>query len=158
MMDLQDLRFEVEELYHDYVECLDDNELERWPEFFADDCLYKIVSRENFERSLPLAAMLCESKGFLKDRVTAIRQTSMFGPRAMRHVVSNIRVKGRDGGVIRVQANYAVFETALDEHTRVFNTGKYLDKLVRDNGRLKFKEKLCVFDSVLIPASLIYPI
>jgi len=30
--------------------------------------------------------------------------------------------------------------------------------LVREDGRLKFKEKLCIFDSVLIPASLIYPI
>ncbi len=157
-MNLQDLRFEVEELYYNYIECLDDDELERWPDFFIDDCLYKIISRENFERGLPLATMFCESKGFLQDRVVAIRQTSMFGPRSMRHLVSNIRVKGQEGGVIRVQANYAVFETVIDEHTRVFNTGKYLDKLVRDSGRLKFKEKLCVFDSVLIPASLIYPI
>lgn len=157
-MNLQDLRFEVEELYYDYVECLDDDELERWPEFFTDECLYKIVSRENFERDLPLATMLCESKGFLKDRIITIRQTSMFAPRSMRHLVSNIRVKGQEDGAIRVQANYAVLETPLDEHTRVFNAGKYLDKLVREDGRLKFKEKLCVFDSVLIPASLIYPI
>ena len=158
MINPRDLRFEVEELYYDYVECLDDDELERWPEFFTDECLYKIVSRENFERGLPLATMLCESKGFLKDRVVAIRQTSMFAPRSMRHLVSNIRVKAQEHGAIRVQANYAVLETALDEHTRVFNAGKYLDKLVREDGRLKFKEKLCVFDSVLIPASLIYPI
>lgn len=157
-MNLRDLRFEVEELYYEYVECLDDDEIERWPEFFTDDCVYKIIPKENFDRQLPLATMLCESKGYLKDRVVAIRQTSMFGPRTMRHLVSNIRVKGEESGVIRVQANYAVFETVIDEHTHVFQTGKYLDKIVRENGRLRFKEKLCVFDSVLVPASLIYPI
>lgn len=157
-MNLRDLRFEVEELYYEYVECLDDDELERWPEFFTDDCVYKIIPKENFDRRLPLATMLCESKGYLKDRVVAIRQTSMFGPRTMRHLVSNIRVKGQEHDVIRVQANYAVFETVIDEHTYVFQTGKYLDQIVRESGRLKFKEKLCVFDSVLVPASLIYPI
>lgn len=157
-MNLRDLRFEVEEMYYDYIECIDDDQLERWPEFFTDECLYKIIPRENVERGLPLATMLCESKGMLKDRVVAIRQTSMYAPRALRHLVSNIRVKGEDHGVIRVQANYAILETVVDEPTRVFNTGKYVDQVVREDGRLKFKEKLCIFDSVVIPASLIYPI
>lgn len=48
-MNLKDLRFEVEELYYDYVECIDDDELELWPEFFTQACLYKVISRENFE-------------------------------------------------------------------------------------------------------------
>jgi anthranilate 1,2-dioxygenase small subunit len=157
-MNLKDLRFEIEEVYYDYVECIDDGKLERWPEFFTEECLYKIIPRENFERGLPLATMLCESKGMLKDRVVAIRQTGMYAPRAMRHLISNIRVKGQEDGIVRVQANYAVLQTLIDEETRVFNAGKYVDKLVREDGRLKFKEKLCIFDSVLIPASLIYPI
>ena len=151
-------RFEVEDLYADYVECLDDGELERWPEFFTDPCLYKIVPRENFERGLPLALMLCESKGMLEDRVAALRRTSVYAPRAFRHLLSNIRIKGEYNGVLLVQANYAVLQTRLDEETQVFNAGKYVDKLVRENGRLKFQERLCVFDSVLVPGSLIYPI
>jgi len=154
----RDLRFEVEELYYDYIECLDDDRLEQWPEFFTDDCIYKIIPRENYDRTLPLATMLCEGKGMLEDRVVAIRQTSMFGPRTLRHLVSNIRVKGEDKDAVRVQANYAVLETVIDEHTRVFNAGKYVDTLVRAGGALKFRERLCIFDSVLIPASLIYPI
>ncbi len=51
-----------------------------------------------------------------------------------------------------------VLQTLIDDETRVFNAGKYLDKLVREDGRLKFKEKLCIFDSLLIPTSLIYPV
>lgn len=42
--------------------------------------------------------------------------------------------------------------------TRVFSVGRCHDKLVVADGRLKFKEKLVVFDSELIPNSLIYPL
>jgi anthranilate 1,2-dioxygenase small subunit len=157
-VDPRELRYEVEELYYEYVECLDDEEFERWPEFFVEDCLYKIIPRENFERNLPIALMRCESKGMLKDRITTVRETSVYAPRMLRHLLSNIRIKGSDNGQLRVQANYAVLETLSDEETHVFNTGKYVDLVVREEGRLKFKEKLCVFDSILVPGSLIYPI
>ena len=157
-IDPRELRYEVEELYYEYVECLDDEDLERWPEFFVEDCLYKIIPRENFERNLPIALMRCESKGMLKDRVTTVRETSVYAPRSLRHLLSNIRIKGNDNGQLRVQANYAVLETLSDEETHIFNAGKYVDLVVREDGRLKFKEKLCIFDSILVPGSLIYPI
>lgn len=157
-MDPRTLRCEVEELYADYVACLDEGELERWPDFFTDVCLYKVIPRENFERGLPLALMLCESKGMLQDRVAAVRRTSVYVPRALRHLVSSIRIGADANGSVRVQANYAVLQTLPDDETRVLNAGKYLDQLVREGGRLKFKEKLCVFDSVVVPGSLIYPL
>jgi len=157
-MDLLDLRVEVEDLYAEYVECLDDGELERWPELFTDACLYKIIPRENFERGLPLALMLCESKGMCQDRVAALRGASVYAPRALRHLVSNIHIKAQTADGIRVQANYAVLQTLNDEPTQVFNAGKYIDLIVRDAGQLKFREKLCVFDSVMVPGSLVYPI
>jgi salicylate 5-hydroxylase small subunit len=46
---------------------------------------------------------------------------------------------------------------AQDEPTRVFNAGHYRDKLVIEDDRLEFREKVCVFDSLLVPNSLIYP-
>jgi len=162
-MDSMDLRFEVEELYYAYVECLDEGKLEQWPEFFTADCVYKIIPRDNFERGLPLAVMLCESKGMLEDRVEALRRTSVYAPRALRHLLSNIRIKSVEPSpfapaLVRVQANYAVLQTLNDDETRVFNAGKYVDQVALDGETLKFKEKLCVFDSVLVPGSLIYPI
>ncbi|HUI28132.1 MAG TPA: aromatic-ring-hydroxylating dioxygenase subunit beta [Candidatus Kryptonia bacterium] len=156
-MDLRTLRLEVDELYADYVACLDEGELERWPEFFTDECLYQIVPRENYERRLPLALVLCESKGMLEDRVVAVRQTNVYGPRVLRHLVSSLRVQAANDVVI-AQANFALFETTLDEPTQVFNSGRYLDRLVRVSGSLKFKEKLCVLDGAVIRGSLIYPI
>ena len=54
---------------------LDAADLDRWPEFFTEQCFYEIIPRENYDRGLPLAIMRCESKGMLKDRVVAIRDT-----------------------------------------------------------------------------------
>jgi len=125
-----DLRLELEELYAAYTACLDEERFEEWPEFFVEQCLYKIVPRENFERGLPLATWLCESKGYLADRVTAIRKTAVYAPRYMRRMVSGVRVLGWKETVLEVRANYVALETLQDELTRIFNTGQYRDKLV----------------------------
>jgi 3-phenylpropionate/cinnamic acid dioxygenase small subunit len=82
----------------------------------------------------------------------------VYAPRYMRRMVSGLRVLGWKESVLEVRANYVALETLQDEFTRVFNTGQYRDKLVVEDGRLKFKEKLCIFDSLLVPNSLIYPL
>jgi len=153
-----ELRLELEELYAGYSACLDEERFEEWPEYFTEPCLYKIVPRENFERGLPLATWLCESKGYLLDRITAIRKTAVYAPRYVRRMVSGIRVIGWTDTVLEVRANYLALETLQDELTRVFNAGQYRDKLVVDGGKLKFREKVCIFDSLLVPNSLIYPL
>jgi salicylate 5-hydroxylase small subunit len=153
-----ELRDEIEALYADYAEALDDNELERWPEFFVEDCLYKLVPRENWERKLPIALMLCESKGMLRDRVNAVRNTALYAPRAFRHLIGQFRIEAETPERIRVRANYVVFQTLVDDLTRIQNAGKYIDLVVRTPAGLRFQEKICVFDSVLVPNSLIYPV
>ena len=155
-----ELRFEIQDLYAEYAACIDEGRFQEWPEFFLEECTYKIVPRENFDRGLPLCTVWAESKGMLQDRVVGITQTMMYGPHYWRHVVSTPRIREAGAGPIRVEANYAVFRTAPDAPSEVFQVGRYLDEIVRDetDGRLKFREKLCVFDTVLIPNSLIYPI
>ncbi len=153
-----ELRLAVEELLAEYTGCLDEERFEDWPELFVEDGIYKIVPRENFERGLPLATWLCESRGYMKDRVVAIRRTSVYAPRLVRRFVSGLRIIGWEGEVLEVRASYVAFETLVDEMTRVFNTGQYRDRVVVSDGRLRFQEKLCVFDSALVPNSLIYPL
>jgi 3-phenylpropionate/cinnamic acid dioxygenase small subunit len=152
------LRDEIDALYADYAEALDDNHLERWPGLFVEDCLYKVVPRENWDRGLPVALMLCESRGMLQDRVTAARNTAVYAPRSFRHLIGQFRIKEEAPDRLRVTANYVVFQTVIDDLTRILNAGKYLDLVVRTPEGLRFKEKICVFDSVLVPNSLIYPV
>ncbi len=153
-----ELRGEIEALTAAYVHALDDADLDRWPDFFTEDCLYKIIPRENYDNGLPLAIWYCQGRGMLRDRVTAIRETQLFAPRALRHVTGNLLVQSREDGTLRTVTNYAVYESTLDRPSELFNVGRYLDRIVVDGGRLKFAEKLCVFDTSVVPTSLIYPI
>jgi anthranilate 1,2-dioxygenase small subunit len=51
-----------------------------------------------------------------------------------------------------------VFQTLLDGETRIYNAGKYVDQIVRVDGELRFKEKLCVFDTNRIQTLMVTPI
>jgi anthranilate 1,2-dioxygenase small subunit len=152
------LRYEVEELIHAYVQCIDDDQLESWPDFFVDDCVYKVIPRENADLGLPVAVMFCDSKGMLRDRIVALRKANIYAPHFYRHLVSNVRVLSEENGLIRAQTNYVVFQTLLDGETRIYNAGKYLDKMVRVNGQLRFREKLCIFDTNRIQTLMVTPI
>ena len=77
----RELRFEAEELLDRYVQCLDEDRLEEWPDFFSEKAVYKIISRVNVERNHPLATMFCDSRDMMKDRVVAIRNASVFSQR-----------------------------------------------------------------------------
>lgn len=49
--------------------CIDEDDLENWPEFFTlDACRYEIIARENVERGKPLALMFCTSRSMLVTR------------------------------------------------------------------------------------------
>lgn len=151
------LREELEDLYAQYGEIIDGGELERWPDLFAEPCLYRIVSKENYDKGLPLSLMRCESLGMLRDRAFASQKLNVYGPRTWRHSITQIRGREEVGG-IEARANFAVFETLHDQHTKILCTGRYLDRLVRTEAGLRFQEKICVYDSALIPGSIVLPL
>lgn len=152
------LQYELEELYARYAEALDDGPLEDWPEFFTEECLYLIIPRDNHELGLPMAIVRCESRDMLRDRVTAVQETMMYEPRYLRHHVTNLRVRSVDGEVLSAVANFSVIEVLPDELPRILMVGRYLDTLRREEGAWRFSERRCVFDSLLVPNSIIYPV
>jgi len=139
-------------------DALDEQRFEDWPGFFVEDGHYKVQARENFDRGLPLALMALKSRGMMKDRVYGIAQTIYHAPYYMRHVISPARVTDQQGDLIRAQANYAVFRTRPGGVSEVYNVGRYIDELVRVEGRLKFRSRRCVYDCEMVLNSLIYPV
>jgi salicylate 5-hydroxylase small subunit len=150
--------FELTQLYARYAQAVDSGDWDLWPEFFTEECSYRLQPRENHERGFALATLSFESKGMLKDRVYGIRDTLFHDPYYQRHVVGAPLVHRVEEGRIYSEANYAVFRTKLDALSTVFNVGRYIDTVVRTPEGLKFKERLCVYDSEMIPNSIIYPI
>ena len=157
MVDMQTW-FGIQQLYADYASAVDSGQWDLWPEFFTDQCVYKLQPRENHERGFPLCTLLLTSKGMLKDRVYGIRETLYHDPYYQRHVVGAPIVRQVEDGRIHSEANYAVFRTKYDKESTVFNVGRYIDTIVHTPEGFKFAERLCVYDSEMIPNSIIYPI
>lgn len=149
---------ELTQLQAEYAAAVDAADWDAWCELFTDDCVYKLIPRENHERGLPLATMDFESKGMLRDRAYAIRETLFHDPYYQRHVIGPLRLLARDGDRIVCESNYAVFRTKLSELTTVFNVGRYLDTVVRTDAGWRFAARLCIYDSEMIPNSIIYPV
>ncbi len=150
------------QLYADYASAVDSGNWDLWPEFFTDACVYRLQPRENHERGFPLATLSFTSKGMLKDRVYGIKETLFHDPYYQRHVVGTPIVRdvmrSAERDTFRCEANYAVFRTKLSDASTVFNVGRYLDTVVRTPEGLKFASRECIYDSEMIPNSIIYPI
>lgn len=146
------------QLHADYASAVDSGNWDLWPEFFTEDGVYRLQPRENHERGLPLATLSFTSKGMLKDRVYGIKETLFHDPYYQRHVVGSPVIRGIDGGGIRCESNYAVFRTKLSDASTVFNVGRYLDVVVRTPEGLRFASRECIYDTEMIPNSIIYPV
>jgi salicylate 5-hydroxylase small subunit len=149
---------DVIRLYSDYAAAVDIADWDRWVDFFVEDCEYKIQPRENFERGFPLCTLALLSKNMLKDRVYGIHETLYHDPYYQRHVVGLPVIRENRDGIIFAEANYAVFRTKLSGESTVFNVGRYLDRIIRNQDGLKFISRLCIYDSEMIPNSIIYPL
>ena len=151
-------RLELEELYTDYVHCLDADELERWPDFFTEDCFYRITSAENYEAGVPLGLIHATSRNMLKDRVSALREANIYEPQRYRHLVSSIKLLEERGEILEIMANFLVVRTMQEGDMTLFAAGRYLDRVTHNGRGWRFARKEVVLDSRQIDTLLAIPI
>lgn len=152
------MRRRIEDLIHDYAHAIDDDRLEDWPNFFTADCRYLVISRENHEQGRPVGVMTCDGRGMLEDRITALRKANVYEPHRYRHLISAIRLRGEIDGAQAVESSYAVLRIMEEGETTLFSSGRYLDRIVVEQGEAKFKERLVVFDSRRVHTLLVIPL
>jgi anthranilate 1,2-dioxygenase small subunit len=153
------LRADIEAFNAEYCARLDRQDLDAWVQCFAEDAFYVVISRENFERGHPVGLIYCEGRPMIQDRAFALLKTAMFGPRYLRHMVSNLSVAPQPDGSVQARANFVVFEVLTDRpDARILQVGEYRDIFVRDGAELKLRERRCVYDNLLIPTALCIPV
>lgn len=151
-------QFAVEQLLARYVQCIDDDRLEEWPAMFVDDCDYRIVSRENAERNLPLATMSCDSRGMLIDRVVSLRHANIYERHSYRHLISSTLLAEVSAERVQARSHYAVFRTRTNGVSEVYSVGTYDDDMCVVEGALLFRRKLVTFDTHRIDSLLATPL
>ncbi|MBT3171393.1 MAG: SnoaL-like domain-containing protein, partial [Rhodospirillaceae bacterium] len=105
------VRDAINDLLADYCHFIDDDRLEEWLDFFTEDCVYKILSRENEESGLPLELLSCRNKNMLRDRILSLREANIYNIHFDKHLLGAVRILGEEGGDYRVQANYSVYQS-----------------------------------------------
>src|SRR6185437_13351771 len=141
------IRLGIQELIAAYADCIDDDRLEEWPDFFVDDCRYLITDRDSHEAGLKHGVIYCASRGMLHDRVTALRRVLMFEAHRYRHLVGPTRILSLDGHVAETRSTLFVARIMHTGETSLFATGRYLDRIDVSREPYRFIERLVVLDS-----------
>lgn len=153
------IKGEVEAFNEAYCAALDSQCLMDWAEMFTADGFYTVISRENFDRGLPVGLIYCENKGMIRDRAFALEKTAMFAPRYLRHMVSNLKVAEEADGTLTASANYVVFQVLFDRpDATIHQVGRYIDRFRRMEDGLRLASRTCVYDSLLIDNALCIPV
>jgi anthranilate 1,2-dioxygenase small subunit len=148
----------VSQLNAEYARAIDDDRLESWPDFFTDPCIYKITSADNYRRGLPVGIVYADSRGMLKDRVTALREANIYERQAYRHLVGLPAIRAGAADTVHAETSFLVVRVMRDGTMDLFATGRYLDVLVEVGDALRFRERVVVCDSSRIDTLLAIPI
>ena len=152
------LRIAAEDLMIEYADRIDSDRLEDWLDLFTEDAVYQVMPRENFDRNLPASLWLCTNKNQIRDRVLSLRNANEYNLHYDRHLISNIRIRPGAGGILGLEANYAVFQTDLEGRSRLFSVGRYRDEVREEGGALLIGKKLIIVDSFSVPTLLATPL
>jgi len=158
-MDNADLLFKVTLMNSSYTRCVDNDELEVWPEFFTDPCLYVVTTDDNHRRGYQAGVIYADTRGMLHDRVSGLREANIYEKQRYRHLVSMPTLLDVADGTARVETPFAVYRIMRDGRTDLFATGRYLDSVrTQKDGSLRFAERVVVCDSSIVDTLLAIPL
>jgi len=76
----------------------------------------------------------------------------------LRHLTTNIRLSAVETDGLRLTANSALCQTMNDQPSELFLCGRYHDRVIEDGESLRFSKRIYVYDSTVVPTSLVYPV
>jgi len=138
-----------------YAACIDEDQLEAWPDLFTDDCLYMVTTADNYQQGLPAGLIYADSQGMLRDRVSALREANVYERQRYRHVIGVPRLTGEGSA----ETPFLVVRIMRGGKMDLFATGKYVDSVTaKDDGTLALAKRVVVCDSVAIDTLLAIPL
>lgn len=152
------VREAIARLQMEYVHAIDNNELERWPQFFTEKCFYQIIPRADYDQGRLIGVWFCDNRGMLEDRVSSIREVNVYEPHVYRHVIGPTEILEAKDGVCRAQTSYLVVRTMHDGDMHVFSAGRYVDEIVMEGSAARLRKRVVVTDSWRYDTLVVIPI
>ena len=147
----------IEDLITAYAHDIDDDELERWPNYFTEDGTYTILTRENMRAGLPMGIMHCQGRGMMADRIKAMQTANIFEEHTYCHILGRSQINKHDQG-FEGRTNFTVLRTMHEGRTETFAVGKYLDLFTVTDGETLIVERKVVLESRRVDILLVRPL
>lgn len=142
-----------------YARCIDNDQLEQWPAFFQEKCLYLITTADNHNAGMQAGMVYADTRGMLQDRIVATREANIYEEQRYRHIVGIPFIVEHGDRLASVETPFIVMRIMRGGETTVFATGRYLDRIVvTEDGGLQFAERIVVCDSTNIDTLLVIPL
>jgi 3-phenylpropionate/cinnamic acid dioxygenase small subunit len=142
-----------------YARVIDDDDLERWPDFFTADAQYRITHVENVRDGLAAGMVYADSRDMLIDRISALREANVYERQRYRHVIGMPSVDLLEPGVLRSHAPFLIIRIMHTGEMTVFASGAYHDEFVQDEGSdLKLRKREVVCDSTSTDTLMAIPL
>jgi anthranilate 1,2-dioxygenase small subunit len=157
-MDQTQLTHCLSQLNARYARSLDNGKLEEWPEYFTEDCGYRVTTLDNHTRGLPGALIYAKGTGMLRDRVQALRGANIYEAQTYRHVIGTPLLERDADGRLRAETPFFVLRTMRTGAASIFASGAYHDRLASASDSLSLAERVVVIDSSRIDTLLAIPL
>lgn len=152
------LKEAVRDLYDDYAQAVDAQELDRWAGLFTDDAVYRVIARENYALGLTHATIYCDGIGMIRDRATMLERVAVFEPRVLRHFITGVRIHSASADCIVASGNFLIIESLFDAEPQILMVGQYQDEIVSSEGELRFKKRDSIYDQYRVRTTLVMPV
>jgi len=142
-------RAEIEDFLFHEADLLDNWRLDEWLALMTDDAAYFVPPNDRDADHRFTLFTIADDIVRLRERVIRLKDPNChaeYPPSRTRRLITNVRITGSDGGVISVEANFAVHRYRRGEPVREF-VGHYRHKLRRVNGALKIAERSAILDA-----------
>ncbi|HVQ61788.1 MAG TPA: aromatic-ring-hydroxylating dioxygenase subunit beta [Burkholderiales bacterium] len=144
-------RAEVEEFLFHEAALLDDWRLDDWLGLLTDDARYEVPSNDRPEAdSASTLFTIADDINRIRGRITRLKDKNAHAefPRSRtRRMISNVRITGRSGAELQVEANFVVYRFKRDENVREY-VGRYKYVLRLERGGLKIARRRAVLDAM----------
>jgi anthranilate 1,2-dioxygenase small subunit len=141
-----------------YARCIDNGNLEAWPDFFDEGCIYKITTADNHHAGLEAGVIFATSKGMLRDRVSSLREANIYERHVYRHFLGQPWILSEENGEVRSETSFFVARIMRDGTTDVYATGRYIDVYRLNGAAPKLRERIVVCDSSRFDTLLALPL
>lgn len=144
-------RAEVEDFLYTEAALLDAWRLDDWLALLTDDCEYRVPSNDAPDSSpADTLFMIADDARRIRERVLRLQDRNAhaeFPHSRTRRLVGNVRIVGRDGDELAVEANFCVWRHRRGADIRSY-IGQYRHRLRVTPGGLRIAARHAVLDAM----------